>query len=632
MAELKTGSTAGGDIILTQLDIGFNVVSSDNNIDFSLGYNFEITLDSYNIINATNLQIGQKGIININNNLYTSVELSDMFTPVNPMLSINTGVITLSYSIIDSNTIFVDELIGVSNWDYSINDYDPSFSYYKDFSLITGNNGQVFRFGLDGYKLYIAENSDRIVEYSLTSPYDLSTVVVLGGNSVYIGNESTTAYDIAFNPDGTTMYILSEAIIFEYSLSIPWQVNSAVYTTVNFSVAGQDNAATTFKFKPDGTQMFMLGINDNLHKYDMSTPWDISTAVYDDAIINIGYKEQSTMGMFINDAGDRMYITGLSNDKVFEFKFTTPWDFSVLDGLAQEIDISSESLNPYHIEFSPSGYEMFLYDGTSKVYVYKLDTAWELTTANYYHNNLYLALRDNTPRDIEFSHDGSKLFYLGGANTNVFAWELKVPWDVSSGTYSSEFFDVSGLFASPSGLRLSPDGNRMFVCGYSADIVAQYDLGTPWDISTAVFNNSYSVSINDTTPIGLDFNKDGTIMYIVGGANDKIFSYTLSTVWDITSSTYLGVYTPTETGSALNGVTFNPSGTKMYLTDNTNTTSYQYSLSTPWDITTALYDVINKHWGAVDDSPSKLTFSNNGRFAYILGINTDTIYQFDIVK
>jgi len=73
----------------------------------------------------------------------------------------------------------------------------------------------------------------------------------------------------------------------------------------------------------------------------------------------------------------------------------------------------------------------------------------------------------------------------------------------------------------------------MFIVGQNNHKVFQYSLTTGFDISTAAYTGkSFSVS-EDSNPEGIEFYPDGTQMFIVGEANNNIFQYSLTTAWDI---------------------------------------------------------------------------------------------------
>ena len=66
----------------------------------------------------------------------------------------------------------------------------------------------------------------------------------------------------------------------------------------------------------------------------------------------------------------------------------------------------------------------------------------------------------------------------------------------------------------------------MYIVGNGSDTVYQYSLSTAFEVSTASYDSvSFSVSSQDTSPLGIVFNSDGTKMYIVGLSNDAVYQY-----------------------------------------------------------------------------------------------------------
>ena len=103
--------------------------------------------------------------------------------------------------------------------------------------------------------------------------------------------------------------------------------------------------------------------------------------------------------------------------------------------------------------------------------------------------------------------------------------------------------------------------------------VYQEGLGTVvsgsvgYSIAGAAYDSvSFSVSAQDGVPYGLAFNNDGTSMYVLGGSNNTVFQYTLSTAYDVSTASYASksFSLSSQSGSAI-GVAFNDTGTKMYI-------------------------------------------------------------------
>ena len=60
-----------------------------------------------------------------------------------------------------------------------------------------------------------------------------------------------------------------------------------------------------------------------------------------------------------------------------------------------------------------------------------------------------------------------------------------------------------------------------------------------WNVSTAVYASlSISISGQNTFPIGVAFSSDGTKMYIMDYSNKAVYQYTLSTAWNVSTAVY----------------------------------------------------------------------------------------------
>ena len=81
----------------------------------------------------------------------------------------------------------------------------------------------------------------------------------------------------------------------------------------------------------------------------------------------------------------------------------------------------------------------------------------------------------------------------------------------------------------------------MFVVGW-ADNVLEYTLATAYDVSSATYAGNaerYNVGSQEASARSIAFNNDGTKMFITGSASDIIHEYTLSTAYDVSTSTLL---------------------------------------------------------------------------------------------
>ena len=156
--------------------------------------------------------------------------------------------------------------------------------------------------------------------------------------------------------------------------------------------------------------------------------------------------------------------------------------------------------------------------------------------------------------------------------------------------YEVRTFDVSDEENTPRDVTFSNDGKKMFIVGNGGDDVDEYTLSTAYDISTAVFVDSFSVASEDGNPMGVRFNNDGSKMFIAGRSNKKVFEYSLSVNFDVSEAEYTGNFidVSAQVASVFLGLAFSHDGTMMYVTDgqkNESTDSiYQFSLNKSFDL------------------------------------------------
>jgi len=188
----------------------------------------------------------------------------------------------------------------------------------------------------------------------------------------------------------------------------------------------------------------------------------------------------------------------------------------------------------------------------------------------------------NSVYGLHFKPDGTKMYVTGAVGTSLFQYSLSTAWDLSTASYDSK--SLTGLSGYNYGLSFNDDGTVVYVGGTSG--IATYPLSTAWDISTAGSRTTYT-SWDDTYSYVIAFNSDGTRLYKV---NTDIRQYDLSTAYDISSIgtapfQHDGLFDPFFYSPS--GLQFNSDGTEMYVSDDANDTIVRYKLSTAWDITTA---------------------------------------------
>ena len=256
---------------------------------------------------------------------------------------------------------------------------------------------------------------------------------------------------------------------------------------------------------------------------------------------------------------------------------------------------------------------------------------WVMTGSSYTSKSFNPSETATSEEDIFISPDGKFYYVLYSGTDEVFQYEMATPWDISSAVYVSKSYDFASEENTPLAIFFKPDGTKMYMVGQSNDTVYQYSLSTPWDVSTGSYDSvSISIAAVVTNPRSVWFSSDGTKMYAMD-SSDTIHQYTLSTPWVVSSATSDSKSFATSTQETLaTSFVLKRDGTKMYAVGTNNQTVYQYSLSTAYDISTASYDSVSFSVSSQDTAPIAIWINDSGTRMYMHGTTNATTYQYDI--
>jgi hypothetical protein len=206
----------------------------------------------------------------------------------------------------------------------------------------------------------------------------------------------------------------------------------------------------------------------------------------------------------------------------------------------------------------------------------------ECATTGVNNPNLY------PPSDgLTMSPDGTKVFAVlhngnneGFVRDSVIQFNLSTPWDLT--TMSTQVGGTPSLNSFPSYSEqapvdafFSPDGMNLYVSGNGLNRVYRYTLSTAYTPSTATAHSSFATGLTGIN--GLSFSQDGTYMFVV--ASSLVTRFLLSSAWDVTTASTNG-----STKTITNGfsIYFKPDGMSLY--SFSAGIIYKYYFSTPWDL------------------------------------------------
>jgi len=252
---------------------------------------------------------------------------------------------------------------------------------------------------------------------------------------------------------------------------------------------------------------------------------------------------------------------------------------------------------------------------------------WNVSTA-IFNQRFSVAAQETDPRGVFFKPDGLKMYVVGFAGVDVNEYNLSTAWNVSTAVFVQSF-SVAAQETSPTGVFFKPDGLKMYVVGLDGVDVNEYNLSTAWNVSTAVFVQSFSVAARETAPFGVFFKPDGLKMYVVGYSNDNVNEYNLSTAWNVSTAVFVQSFSVAAQEAVPTKVFFKPDGLKMYIIGVSGDDVNEYNLSTAWNVSTAVF-VQSFSVAAQETSPLGVFFKPDGLKMYVVGLEGDDVNEYDL--
>ena len=519
-------------------------------------------------------------------------------------------------------------------------------------------------FNGDGSKMFIiGDDDDAVVEYNLSVPYDVSTAVHAGaGEEFSVATEEIVPTAMAFDNYGNKMFIVGtiNGMVEEYHLAVSYDVSSAVHAVgEGFSVKTEEASPMDLAFSSDGTKMFIVGaVGGAIVEYDLGTAYDVSTAVYagDSERFSVLTEETEPRGIAFNHDGSKMFVTGRADDAVVEYSLGIAYDVSTAAyaGAGKEFSVVGEEGYPMGMAFNSSGTKLFVIgrdDGAVVEYdlVPAFDAYMEVEandgtiTANT--NPLAYTVMNGTFLDADNDDILDAGFTVANLPAGLVAHFVLSDGDTVAtlelsgmATAHDNVNSVSDLGVSFDGTASMAMGTATVNCGTTVGIDFLVDpmvvCGTPYKVSTAVHagnGEEFSVTAEETAPSDMVFNNDGTKMFVLGFNSDAVVEYTLVTPYDVSTATAVTTFSVGAQEGFPTGMAFDGHGMKMFVIGTFNGVVEEYHLTAPYDISTAVYATgAGFPVRAEEPVPMGMAFNGNGTKMFIIGSVGGAVVEYDL--
>lgn len=359
----------------------------------------------------------------------------------------------------------------------------------------------------------------------------------------------------------------------------------------------------TFKAPGNSQPSYYSGIR----KFDTSTDYSITSSDTQSQTFDFTSSSSSYVYGGISLKPRKMIISDRNTNTMWEYSMTADYDFSTLSSSpTTNTNMGTINGNVHDFTITPSG-DAFVFTGqaTSSNNPNAYDSLWWVDTSGgsisnldftradskdfrFYLNDAGTGITDTYPRGVAFNGNGTQMLVALPNQQRIAAFTIGA-WDVRSDRSTTS---VRSYVAN--GLALKPDGTRLWNVDYTGKKIHEINMSTPYDLGTATYGSDFSLVGQDNFPYTVYWKPDGTRFYIAGSQYKKVYEYSCSTAWDISTASYANKATAALSSHNFYGHTMSVDGTKLYICksklvsyQNYDSFIAQYSLSTAWDISTA---------------------------------------------
>jgi sugar lactone lactonase YvrE len=383
---------------------------------------------------------------------------------------------------------------------------------------------------------------------------------------------------------------------------------STASNVFSYNVTGLDATPTDIRFGEDGRRLYVIGTsNDNPRQLLLGNPYDLTSnvttgpapsAFFDD----LG--ETTPQGFYVRPDGKRSYVVGTSRDSLYSIFLGNAWDVS--SGEFGFRHFSSASLSYDGLAWSNSGTSIFLQLSGGEILQFKsanTEVPFDLTLIDFSvaKNDIPfndISLYGSLVGGISFSPDNRYFYAVHTAEDVIRRYEFKDPANPVPSELKNPFKPTTGSnwvhSFDPKDISIIPnDDSNIIIAGVASgsnsitgDAIKTISMpeGNVWNLAN-IHTNFIETTPFDTSIDSIAFLDGGTKLMMIGGVRRQANILLLSSPYDI--STYYGTegnvisLASTIIGNDLvNGISVNPNGDFLYLTNEESSTIMRVKLNT----------------------------------------------------
>ena len=305
---------------------------------------------------------------------------------------------------------------------------------------------------------------------------------------------------VTFTPDGTKLIVGAKdtlsasaprVFLYEFNLGTAWDISTIISSNAGDNITSETTQGVYgFAWNSDGTKFFVSGGGGDIFEYNTSTAYsvdgaDVTYAGASEAFDTTTDTGTGSRGIVFFDSGDKFLITSVTNDAIYEYGMTSPYDISTAT-LNQSKDVSADINNPWNLSFNDDGTVLYVLNGGNLIYTCDLTTAYDISTLSVTTVTATGQFGGIEDSGMFFKPDGSKL-YLGTTTETV------KEYNITSITQTVDLSTGSVFEVTPTSdieVNLSNPADSGTVSQATLLLDGAEVVSNAWDISTAAYSQT----------------------------------------------------------------------------------------------------------------------------------------------
>lgn len=322
---------------------------------------------------------------------------------------------------------------------------DATTISYEKFLEVTSDSPSLYSVYIrnDGTQMFLLYDDIAgvaVSEYELSTAYEIETATLKAGTGPLSGiscarslymqettgiditqtsdvtndfetndNSSGTRIGLQWKPDGTKVFLVDDdGYFYAYDLSKAWDMRTAVNNSESLDISGSYNQIRGFNISSDGLIMILYNDSNNkIERFNLSSAWDISTAVASGNISSSFGLQKIAFWITINKDGTKLWAannpaSGSNGILIQQWSFSNAWDPSSLtfDGAAYNVIIPGDPIaTPHQIQISDDGTKMYVLRAVGGDAFFELDFGVPYDSSTLVYNEVAISLLDLVPED-----------------------------------------------------------------------------------------------------------------------------------------------------------------------------------------------------------------------------------------